>query len=339
METQQTLFKGELMEELLRYYFLEMGYFVARGVKFQYQNMDVTDIDLFLYGRPSSLTRERINVDIKNKKTPQAFERIVWANGLMRILNLDSCIVATTDSKPIITSFAQSMHTMVLDGKFLNKIKSITNENERISEEDLLNELSKYKSYKTYNNKSWKYIYEFSKSRLLTELDYSGFNSSIMDLNYFITKYIADEQRRAISLGMVYVILAHTLIIMDFILKDIAFLEQKDRESKLSIGLKYGNLGKEGIDKIISMAMHISGVTSANTIMKSLDSIPVDILKDFFSKNENAKKAFGWAKELSILAFSSTLIYPNEIESSLKGVLSVILDFLSIDRKTFFETK
>ena len=115
METQQTLFKGELMEELLRYYFLEMGYFVARGVKFQYQNMDVTDIDLFLYGRPSSLTRERINVDIKNKKTPQAFERIVWANGLMRILNLDSCIVATTDSKPIITSFAQSMHTMVLD--------------------------------------------------------------------------------------------------------------------------------------------------------------------------------------------------------------------------------
>lgn len=178
METQQTLFKGELMEELLRYYFLEMGYFVARGVKFQYQNMDVTDIDLFLYGRPSSLTRERINVDIKNKKTPQAFERIVWANGLMRILNLDSCIVATTDSKPIITSFAQSMHTMVLDGKFLNKIKSITNENERISEEDLLNELSKYKSYKTYNNKSWKYIYEFSKSRLLTELDYSGFNSS-----------------------------------------------------------------------------------------------------------------------------------------------------------------
>ena len=31
METQQTLFKGELMEELLRYYFLEMGYFVARG--------------------------------------------------------------------------------------------------------------------------------------------------------------------------------------------------------------------------------------------------------------------------------------------------------------------
>ena len=80
------------------------------------------------------------------------------------------------------------MHTMVLDGKFLNKIKSITNENERISEEDLLNELSKYKSYKTYNNKSWKYIYEFSKSRLLTELDYSGFNSSIMDLNYFITE-------------------------------------------------------------------------------------------------------------------------------------------------------
>ena len=84
--------------------------------------------------------------------------------------------------------------------------------------------------------------------------------------------------------------------------------------------------------------MHISGVTSANTIMKSLDSIPVDILKELFQKMR-IQKAFGWAKELSILAFSSTLIYPNEIESSTKGVLSVILDFLSIDRKTFFETK
>ena len=30
------------------------------------------------------------------------------------------------------------------------------------------------------------------------------------------TKYIADEQKRAISLRMVYVILAHTLIIMGF---------------------------------------------------------------------------------------------------------------------------
>src|ERR1700730_5445349 len=106
MENQQPLFKGELMEELVRNYFMSLGYFTVRGIKFRYQNNDVTDIDLFLYGRNSTLTRQRINVDIKNKKTPQAFERIVWANGLMKILNFDSCIVATTDGRPVLHSFA-----------------------------------------------------------------------------------------------------------------------------------------------------------------------------------------------------------------------------------------
>jgi hypothetical protein len=90
--------KGARAEETLRNYFLSMGYFVVRGCKFRYRGFDVTDVDLWLYGRSSALLRERINVDIKNKKTPQALERIFWAKGLQSVLGLDACVVATASN-------------------------------------------------------------------------------------------------------------------------------------------------------------------------------------------------------------------------------------------------
>lgn len=334
---QLSLYKGELMEELLRNYFLSLGYYVARGVKFRYENTDLTDIDLFLYNRSSSLTRHRINVDIKNKKSPQALERIIWTNGLMRILNFDSCIVATTDCRPLVHSFAQVHNTTILDGAFLSKLK-VNPQINRLSEEELTSELAKLKSYKTFINRDWRFIYESSKSKLLSELDFSGFNSELTYLAYFIEKSLVDEQKREFAIRMSYIVISHLLIIMDFILKDIAYLEQIDREKRLSDGLKFGNLGKDGVDRIISMAIQIAGNKSANSFKKSLDSIPVDILKDFFAKNENTRNLFNWAKDFENNGFARVLAYPIDLDSPLKGVISVLLDFISIERKRYFET-
>ena len=125
---------------------------------------------------------------------------------------------------------------------------------------------------------------------------------------------------------------------MDFILKDIAYLEQIDREKRLSDGLKFGNLGKEGVDRIISMAIQIAGNKSANAFIKSLDSIPVDILKDFFAKNENTRNLFSWAKDFENKGFARSLTYPIDLDLPLKGVISVLLDFISLERKRYFET-
>lgn len=331
------LFKGELMEELLRNYFLNLGYFVARGVKYKYNDNDITDVDLFLYGRISSLSREKINVDVKNKKTPQTFERILWANGLKTLLQFDSCIVATTDQRPVLHSFGELHKTVVLDGNFLAKLRS-GEKIERISEEELFQLLSPNKSYKTFYNKDWKNIYEISKSRLLTELDYSGFNATLIVLNYFIEKQITDKQKQEISLRVFYLILSHLLVIIDYILKDIIFLDQPNKEKKLSDGFKFGNLGREGVDRIISMALQISGKRSANSLFKSLEEVPTEILKDFFSKNENAKNIFNWAREFENLGFSRTIISPNNISSSMKGIISVLLDYFGIERRKYFDS-
>ena len=59
--------KGPMAEESLRNYFLSIGYYVVRGVKFKFRCFDVTDVDLWLYSRKTPLNRERACVDIKNK--------------------------------------------------------------------------------------------------------------------------------------------------------------------------------------------------------------------------------------------------------------------------------
>lgn len=336
MENQQKITKGELMEELLRNYFLSLGYYVVRGIKYKYEGCDITDVDLYLYGRSSSLTRERINVDIKNKKSPQAFERILWVNGLRHLLNFDYCVVATTDQRPVINTFGNLHNTIILDGAFLAKLKA-NSFPERLTEDDFLEKLSKYKSYNTFQNKDWRYIYEVSKSRLLTEMDFSGFNSELFVLKYYLEKILIDQQKREIAMRMAYITLSHLLIIIDFIIKDIAFLDSIGREKKLSDGFKFGNLGKEGVDKIISMAVQIAGSKTANSVIKSLNSIPTDILKDFFSKNENTKNLFGWAKEFERIGYNRQFINPEDLDTSLKGVLSVMLDYIGVERKKFFE--
>jgi hypothetical protein len=337
MEDQKIIYKGEQMEEQLRAYFLNLGYYVVRGVKYRYEGLDVTDVDLYLYGRSSSLTRDRINVDIKNKKSPQAFERILWANGLKKLLGFNSCIVATTDQKGLTHSFGQLHDTLVLDGAFLGKLRKQSLP-ERLTEEDLLQKLAKYRSYKTYDNKDWKFLYESSKSRLLTELDFAGFNGTLLLLQYFLEKASTDIQKREDATRMVYLVLSHLLIIIDFIVKDIAFLETSDKEKKLSEGFNFGNLGKDGVDKILSIAIQISGNKSQSSIAKSLENSDTDILKEFFSKNEIAKKLYNWAKELEIAGYSPNFINPNTLEPTLKGLLSVILDYSKIERRKFFES-
>lgn len=89
--------KGYKMEELLRIYFLQVGYYVVRVVPFVYEDFEVTYIDVWLYGRASSVSREITIVDSKNKKTPQAIEQIFWVQELKLATKATNPIVATND--------------------------------------------------------------------------------------------------------------------------------------------------------------------------------------------------------------------------------------------------
>ena len=110
------------MEEALRAYFFQAGYFVVRGVPYRLDGEDVTDIDLWLYERPGASTRRRIIVDIKNRKSPKASERIIWAKGLQAALGVDGAFVATTDKRPSTRRLSKALNITLLDGDAVAKL-------------------------------------------------------------------------------------------------------------------------------------------------------------------------------------------------------------------------
>ncbi len=335
MEKQTELFKGELMEEKLRTYFLNNGYYVSRGVKYNFEGNEITDIDLFLYGRVSSIDRVRTNVDIKNKQKPKAFERILWAKGLQELLRFNNCVVATSDKREDVRKYGLKHEVTILDGNFLQKLPY--DSSTRLTEEDLLKLFNSIKSYKEYRNQTWKTLYETSKSRLLNELDFSGYNSTLLYLGYFLKKGF-DKQKKEIALRASYITLSHSLLILDFILKDIAFLEVEKRKETLNDGFKYGNLGQEGVNRTIEMAVSIANSRiSVNEIKKSLDTNEMDILKEYYSKAETTKNIFKWAKLFEQLSFQKDLVKPNQLDVDLKSTLAVMLDYYKINRKEYFD--
>ena len=141
----QVLLKGPRMEELLRSYFLKAGYYVVRGVPFIYEGFDVTDIDLWLYSRTSSVSREITLVDAKNKKTPQAIERIFWVQGLRIATKATNAVVATTEKRQEVKDFGRELGVLVLDGTFLGKLDKTDAPNAlRFSEEEFFSKIDEY---------------------------------------------------------------------------------------------------------------------------------------------------------------------------------------------------
>ena len=310
------ILKGELMEEKLRQYFLDNGYYVARGVKYKYDDLDITDIDLFLYSKVSSLSRERINVDIKNKKSPKAFERIIWTKGLQNLLLFDSCVVATSEKRDSIRQYGKKHNVLILDGEFLQRLNyKVEN---RIPEDVFLKDLSQIKSLNVFKNQTWNNLYEDSKSRLLNELDFSGFNKSLITVKYFIEKCF-NPQKREQATRTLYATLSHSLIILDYVLREINL-----RKETLSDGLKFGNLGREGVNRTIDMAIKITNSKiPANVIKQSIDTNQTDILVDFFSKSDISKNIFKIAVDL--------------LDSPIRSLMYLFLDFFSINRKSFYD--
>jgi hypothetical protein len=122
---------------------------------------------------------------------------------------------------------------------------------------------------------------------------------------------------------------------MDFILKDITFLETNKKNEHLRDGLNYGNLGKDGVDEIINIAVALSG-KSRNYYNDSFNSSQYLILSEFFSKNEILRGVFNWAKIFEQFAFKLEFTSPNMLDSVCKAIISVFLDYFSIDRTVFF---
>ena len=172
--------QGARTEEILRRYFLEQGFFVVRALKLRHNSVDVTDVDLWLYQRPSALARERIIVDARDRGRPKAMERILWAVGVRDMIGVDRCVVATTDRRPEVKEFAAKGDVLILDGRVLSRLEGrFASATGRLTEEDFALEVFPRGDEKLLRD--WQGRVDESKARLLQGLSFDGCNAWLED--------------------------------------------------------------------------------------------------------------------------------------------------------------
>lgn len=334
--------KGWVAEEALRSYFNSIGYYTVRGVPFEYSGYTLTDVDLFLYLKESSISRTRANVDIKRKRTPQAMERIFWAKGLQEVLGLDSCIVATTDKRFETVQFGRAHDVAVLDGHFMQRVLSYSPEKDnRIAEEEFVKIIDIRSIYQP--NTRLKVEYEESKKLLLTELDFNGCNQLLGKIGLVLQEYQATGGSSESALRLFYAFVSYFLVSLDYVSRSFSYRSTEERMQEMSEGFKYGESGKARVEEISQIAVSLveqstagdlfikSGLT--DEIERQMKEFPSEILVEYFGKPENQKCMFNDARYFEKMAYSKIIIRPSELESHQKGVVAVICDFLRIDRK------
>ncbi|MGL4605538.1 MAG: hypothetical protein ACRCU9_15485, partial [Iodobacter sp.] len=336
MEKKVPYAKGQKMEESLRAYFLKAGYYVVRGVPFVFEGFDVTDIDIWIYGRASSVSREITIVDSKNKKTPQAIERIFWVEGLRQAIKANSAIVATTDRRQEVKDFGKKMGIQVLDGAFLSKIERPEENIElRLTDEELSSRIDNYQFAKVDGN--WKQRLNESKGLLADGLTFDNCNKWLEHAQFFAEQSIARPSQREMAVRCVYLICSFVAIAIDYCLREYSFLEQKERSSLIAEGFTYGSKGKTGMNEVLNIAMGLVEQYSASgkeismqvkrNVNSSLANLNTTILGEFFSRVDVAKSIFATARELESAAMNRDYTSISELSLDSKSLIYCFLDY------------
>ncbi len=333
--------KGYEMEERLRAYFLSLGYYVLRGVKFTYNKFDVTDVDLWLYLRPTAISRERCNVDVKNKKTPQALERIFWAKGIQRVLGLERCIVATTDARPEVTSFGLAHEVTVLDGNFLARLESSSRAAlDRLTEEHFLALLDKASLGKLGGD--WKGAYETSKARMLSGLDFDGANRWLREVGSLLDVHLSGPVEGDAALRLMYANVGMLLVAVDYLMQGCLSMSSERRSLFLTEGFRYGNNGRASAEGIVHVASRLASAATGRDISmdvverelrQQFSRVRAEVLGEFFAKAGAHGATISAALEFESAAYATSPPLPGDLSTTAQAVIGTLADHFGRDRK------
>lgn len=333
--------KGHDMEERLRAYFLSLGYYVLRGVKFSYNKFDVTDVDLWLYLRPTPISRERSNVDIKNKKTPQALERIFWAKGIQRVLGLERCIVATTDARPDVAAFGLAHEVTVLDGTFLARLeKSARSATDRLTEEQLIELIDRASLGKVGGD--WRGGYERSKARVLSNLDFDGANQWLREIIALLDVHLSGPVDDDAALRLMYANAGMLLVAVDFLMQGCLSMDSDQRRLYLTDGFRYGNSGKASAEGIVRVASRLLSASTGQTasmdivereLRQQFSGIRAEVLGEFFARAGAQGAIIDVAREFEAAAYAVRSPFPGEMSVAAQAVMGTLCDHFGRDRK------
>ncbi len=340
--------KGYDLEELLRAYFLRAGFFVARGVPLQHAGDDLTDIDIWLYERPTGSSRRRQIVDAKTKSKPKAIERLLWTRGLMELLEVDGAYVATTDSRPMLRRVSRKLGIALLDGSDLRRIGNSEKVAypDRLTEEEFVSRIVKFDI--TRRDRTVQAFYSEVKSSLIDGFGAATINRSLDTLGAVASLAISvhpQSEDAQLAIRMSYFAASVVALSIDFVISEFSFRTIDERRSALVNAIRYGNadadLGRERI-VLATELLKKYGPKGENTgravetaVMRDLQNIPAEIISDFVVKHTRQDDLFRIAKRLEHTSFSRSLASFDVLDVEEKSFIGALLDFSGIDRSQF----
>ena len=295
--------KGFVAEEALRGYFRSTGHFVVRGIPLVYRNYDVTDVDLWLYVKASSLAAERTCVDVKRRRTPQAMERVLWTKGLKEVLGIERAIVVTSDNRTETRAFGNTHGIGILQGDFLKRVVEAYPPSDRLSEEEFLSIL---KTPCVINSDvDWRAWFRGTKARLPNSLNFDGCNSFLLGAKLLFDEFFATGGSE-VSVRLLYAVMGYLLICVDYVSRSCAPLDLSTRATILTEGFRYGEAGHQRTEEVVQMALQLladagktylfSGKSLRDEFDRQVTEYRAEILGQYFSKSESLKALFPIAR-------------------------------------------
>jgi len=340
--------KGAVLEEVLRAYFLRAGFFVIRGVPFRFADEDLTDVDLWLYERPTGTSRRVQICDIKYKQRPKAVERIFWTSGLADALGVDGAYVATTDKRKSLRSVADKLDLQLIDGTDIQRIQNsqAVLYPERIGDEQLALELQA-----ADREARSKYLQE-ARTDILSSLS-EGFGgaSAVRALEGFgrlaqtVISYHPDSNAARAAGRLSYLAAAIACESLDYVSVGAAFRTVEERRSLILNAVRLGALANEDGEQALRIALALvekyapGGKAAAAAVdaalKKDLERIPAEIVADQAVRLLKADQLFIVGRELEMAAYYVDLPPFDRLSVHTKSMLGALLDYASIDRERF----
>ncbi len=338
--------KGIELEEALKAYFWQAGYFVVRGIPYRLEGEFVTDIDLWLYERPAALTRRRLIVDAKNRKSPKVSERIIWSKGLQAALGVDGAIVATTDKRPSARRLSKALDVTLLDGDAVTKLT----QSERLRNAGQLRSEEFDKAVKRIDESrrsaEWRENLQNARASLIFGMGVQSTNTNLLAASFFAEQALSahpGSEQAQWALRLFYLTSALAAISLDYVLADQAFRSQDDRQQSIINSLRFGQSATVAALPFIRAAIGLvrKYVENGTAVAKQIEygfyedahRIPAEIIADYVSRTSTSDALFNVAREIERASSSIDIPSYDQMSNEAKSLLGVFLDFNGISRE------
>mgnify|MGYP001603490714 CR=1 FL=1 len=348
MSTASKISTGAVLEEVLRAFFLRAGFFVIRGVPFRFADEDLTDVDLWLYERPTGTARRVQICDIKYKQKPKAVERIFWTSGLADALKVDGSYVATTDKRTSLRSVADKLGIQLIDGTDIQRIQSSANVlfPDRIGDEQLVAELQAID--KEFRNKDL----QDARFDILSALS-EGFGapSAVRALEAFarlasaVVGYHPDSAAARAAGRLSYLAAAIACESLDYVSVGAAFRPSEDRRQLILNAVRGGALSDEQGQHALRLALALiekyapGGKATARSVDSSLrrdlEKIPAEVVADQAVRLLKGDQLFLTGRELEAACYGCTVPPFDFLGVQTKSMVGALLDYSGVDRQRF----